>query len=318
MSFQSQLLYFVMKNRHLMQFRLKPEAWDENTSIQAFREFAEASNHKMENKLPAGLKVSPFDLAGMHAEWLIPAGADQEKVILYTMGGGYISGSCNDHRTLVAKVAQTSGFAVLMFDHRLAPEHPFPAALDDSVTAYCWLLEQGYSPENILIMGESAGGGLCLATLLALRDQGYPLPVAGVALSPWTDLKLTGDSYRTRADVCISPPGMSLVCSKYYVGDHDPTEPWISPLYGDLRGLPPLYICVGEYETMLDDSTRFAAKAREAGVETTLVVEPRMIHCYPLMAPLFPEATRALQAVCNFIKQHLGKKETAGMPEQIR
>jgi epsilon-lactone hydrolase len=308
MSFQSQLLYFVMKNRHLLQFHLKPDAWDENTSIAAFRELAESSNRKMENKLPAGLQVIPFDLDGMHAEHLIPAGASQEKVILYTMGGGYVSGSCNDHRTLVAKVAQTSGFAVLMFDHRLAPEHPYPAALNDSLTAYRWLLEQGTQPENILIMGESAGGGLCLATLLALRDQRMHLPVAAVALSPWTDLKLTGDSYRTKRNVCISPPGMSQVCSKYYIADHDPTEPWISPLYGDLHGLPPVYINVGEYETMLDDSTRFAEKAREAGVDVTLVVGPKMIHCYPLMAPMFPEATQALNDVCTFIKKHLRKK----------
>jgi acetyl esterase/lipase len=244
----------------------------------------------------------------MRAEWLIPAGADPTKAIFYTIGGGYISGNCDDHRTLVAKVAQTSGVSVLMFDHRLAPEDPYPAALDDSLKAYQWLLGQGYQPQNILIMGESAGGGLCLATLLALRDKGLPLPVAAVALSPWTDLKLTGDSYRTKANVCISPPGMNVICSKYYVGDHDPTEPWISPLYGDLQGLPPLYIIVGEYETMLDDSTRFATKAKAAGVDTTLVVGKKMIHCYPLMAPIFPEATQALNEVCSFIKKHLMKQ----------
>ena len=307
MSLQRQFIYFMMKNRHLFQGRLKPEVWDENTSIPAFREMAEAGNRRMENKLPAGLEVVPFNISGMKAEWLVPAGAGRDKVILYTIGGGYISGTCNDHRTLVAKVAQTSGIAVLMFDHRLAPEHPFPAALEDALTAYRWILEQGTTPENIVIMGESAGGGLCLATLLAVRDQGLPLPAGAVALSPWPDLKLTGDSYRTKANVCISPPGMSTVCSKYYVGDHDPTEPWISPLYGDLHGLPPLFINVGDYETMRDDSTRFAAKAKAAGVDTTLMVGKKMIHCYPLMAPMFPEATQALEEVCHFIKQRLGK-----------
>jgi epsilon-lactone hydrolase len=306
MSFQSQLLYFMMKNRHLFQFRLKPETWDENTSIPAFRELCEESNRKMENKLPAGLEVSPFNIDGMKAEWLIPAGADKNKVILYTLGGGYISGTCNDHRTLVAKVAHTSGITVLMFDHRLAPEQPYPAALEDSLTAYRWLLEQGAAPENIIIMGESAGGGLCLAMLLAIRDHGLPLPAGAVALSPWTDLKLTGESYRTKAKVCVSPPGMSVVCSKYYVGNHDPADPYISPLYGDLHGLPPLYVNVGDYETMRDDSTRFAAKAKAAGVDTTLVVGKKMIHCYPLMAGMFPEATQALDEVCGFIKKHLG------------
>jgi acetyl esterase/lipase len=300
-------MYFVMKNRHLLRFHLKPETWDESTSIPAFREMCEAANRKMADKLPPGLQVVPFQLADMKAEWLIPAGADKEKVIFYTIGGGYISGTCSDHRTIIAKVAQATGVAVLMFDHRLAPEHPYPAALEDALTAYRWLLEQGTNPENIVIMGESAGGGLCLATLLAVRDQGLPLPAGGVALSPWTDLKLTGESYRTRAKVCISPPGMSTVCSKYYIGDHDPTEPWISPLYGDLHGLPPLFINVGDYETMRDDSTRFAAKANAAGVETTLVVGEKMIHCYPLMAPMFPEATQALGEISSFIRRRLGK-----------
>jgi acetyl esterase/lipase len=307
MSIQSELLYFVMKNRHLLHLRFRPESWDETTSIPDFRELCETSNQRMANKLPAGLEVTAFSLAGMKAEWLTPAGADKDKVILYMIGGGYVSGTCSDHRTMVAKVAQTSGIAVLMFDHRLAPEDPYPAALEDALTAYEWLLEEGFAPKNIVIMGESAGGGLCLATLLALRDQNIPLPAGGVALSPWTDLKLTGESYRTKANVCISPPGMSRVCSRYYIGEHDPAEPWISPFYGDLRGLPALFISVGEYETMLDDSTRFAAKARSAGVDTTLVVGEKMVHCYPLMAPMFPEASQALDEICAFIKRQLGK-----------
>lgn len=307
MSIQSQFFYFMLKNRHLFQFHLRPETWDENTSIIAFRELCENTNSRMANTLPAGMEVVPFKLAGMTAEWLIPAGASKDKVILYTIGGGYVSGTCSDHRALVAKVAQTSSIALLMFDHRLAPEDPYPAALEDSLTAYRWLLEQGTLPGNILIMGESAGGGLCLATLLAVRDQGLPIPAGAVALSPWTDLKLTGESYRTKRNVCISPPGMSAVCSKYYVGDHDPTEPWISPLYGELHGLPPIFINIGDYDTMLDDSTRFAAKAKAAGVDITLVIGHKMVHCYPLMAPMFPEATQALDEVCGFIKKCLGK-----------
>lgn len=307
MSIQSQFMYFMMKNRHLFQFRLKPETWDENTSIPAWREMCEAANRKMANTLPAGLEVSPFDLNGMHAEWLLPAGAGKDKVILYMIGGGYVSGTCSDHRTLVAKVAQGSGIALLMFDHRLAPEDPYPAALEDSLKAYRWLLEQGTFSDNILIMGESAGAGLCLATLLAIRDQGLPLPAAAVALSPWTDLTLSSESYRTKRKVCISPPGMSRVCSKYYYGDHDPTDPWISPLYGDLHGLPPIFINVGTYETMMDDSTRFAAKAKAAGVDITLVVGGKMVHCYPLMAPMFPEATQALDEICAFIRKRLCK-----------
>ncbi len=226
-------------------------------------------------------------------------------MILYTVGGGYVSGSCNDHRALVAKITQGSGVTTLLFDHRLAPEDPFPAALDDAVTAYRWLLAQGIAPSNIVIAGDSAGGGLCLATLLALRDQNTPLPAAAAVLSPWTDLVLTGESYRTKLNASIDPPGMSVVCSKYYVGENDPRHPWISPLYGGLRGLPALFICVGTNETMLDDSTRFAEKALAAGVDVTLSVWEGMVHCFPLMAPLFPEATQALDEICTFIRTHL-------------
>ena len=304
-SIQSQILYFAMKNRHLLRFKLKPEVWDFNTSIPAFRQICEEGNAKMASKMPPGVTVTPTQIGNMYAEWLIPSGADKTKVILYTVGGGYVSGTCSDHRQFVSNVADRSGITILTFNHRLAPEDPYPGALEDSLAAYQWLLDQGFKPENILIMGESAGGGLCLATLLALRDKGMPLPVAGAALSPWTDLKLTGESYRTKADVCISPSGMSAVCSKYYYGDHDPEDPWISPLYGDLGGLPPLYINVGSYETMLDDSTRFAEKAKAAGVEVTLTVGEKMIHCYPLMAPMFPEATQELDAICAFIREHL-------------
>lgn len=304
-SLKSQLLYFAMKNRHLFKLKLKPEAWDFNTSIPAFRQLCEESNAKLANQMPAGVTVTPTQIGKMYAEWLTSDSADKSKVILYTVGGGYVSGTCSDHRQFVSKVAARSGFTILTFNHRLAPEDPYPAALNDALEAYQWLLDQGFMPENILIMGESAGGGLCLATLLAIRDKGMPQPVAGVSISPWTDLNLTGESYRTKADVCISPPGMSAVCSKYYYGDNDPTHPWISPLYGDLHGLPPLYINVGSYEGMLDDSTRFAAKAKAAGVDVTLTVGEKMIHCYPLLAPMFPEATQEMDAICGFIRKWL-------------
>ena len=304
-SLQSQFFYVAIKYRHLFQLKLKPEVWDSNTSIAAFREMAENTNAKLADQIPAGVEVVPFMIGNMKAEWLIPDGAGREKVIMYCIGGGYVSGSCNDHRQMVAKVAKTTGVTILMFEHRNAPEDPYPAALDDSLTTYRWLLGQAVSPNNILVMGESAGGGLCLASLLAIRDQGLPLPKAAVALSPWTDLKLTGDSYRTKKNVCISPEGMNVVCSKYYYGDHDPEDPYISPLYGDLHGLPPLFISVGTYETMLDDSTRFADKAQKAGVEVTLRVDEKMVHCYPLLAPMFPEATRAMDEISKFIRGQL-------------
>jgi acetyl esterase/lipase len=299
-----------MKNRHLLRFQLKQQPWDWNTSIPEFREQCEKGAQM--SKMPAGVEVLPVTIeglpAGLAAEWLIPEHEQAGQVIFYTHGGGYVSGSCSDHRSLVARVAKESGVRTLLFEYRLAPEHPYPAALEDTLTAYRWLLSQEIAPANILIMGESAGGGLCLAALLAIRDQGLPLPSAGIALSPWTDLKLTGDSYRTKAKVCMSPEGMSRVCTKYYAGENDPGLPWISPLYGDLHGLPPLLIYVGEYETLLDDSTRFAAKAEADAVDVTLRVGETMVHCYPLLAPLFPEATHALAEIGRFIKTHIGKE----------
>jgi epsilon-lactone hydrolase len=309
-SLQSQLIIFAIRNRHFLHFRFKRETWDDRTSIPDFRRQCEAGARRL--KLLDGIEVLPVTIDGVsgianrQAEWLIPDGAAKDKVILYTVGGGYVSGSCTDHRAMVAKITKGSGVRTLLFDHRLAPEDPFPAALDDTVTAYRWLLAQSNSPSNILIVGDSAGGGLCLATLLALRDQGIPLPSAAVALSPWTDLALTGESYRTKLDTSIDPPGMSVVYSKHYVGENDPCLPLISPLYGELRGLPPLFICVGTNETMLDDSTCFAEKAKAAGVDVTLRAWEGMVHCFPLMAPLFPEATQALDEICAFIKNRVG------------
>jgi len=311
-SIQSQLFNTILRNRHLLRFRLKKESWDWNTSIPAFREECEGGARKA--KLPEDTEVSPVHIPslpeGLAAEWIQPvrkSDRDQgDAVIFYTHGGGYVSGSCSDHRAFVAKFVQGSGVRALQYEYRLAPEHPFPAALDDTLVAYRWLLSQGVSPTRIIIAGESAGGGLCLSTLLALRDQQIPLPAAALALSPWTDLTLTGESHRTRAKVAIDPPGMAMVCTKYYVGENDPTLPWISPLYGDLHGLPPILIFVGNDEMMRDDSIRFVEKARDAGADVTLSVGDGMVHCYPLFAPLFPEATQAMEEISRFIKTHLG------------
>jgi epsilon-lactone hydrolase len=312
-SLKGRLLFFALRNRHLMKFHLHKEAWDWNTSITKFRQECE-DGAKMAGKLPDGIEVNKVSItgltAGLSAEWIRPSSsavepARDEPVIFYTHGGGYVSGSCDDHRKVVAKIVKLSGIRALLFEYRLAPEHPFPAAVEDSLTAYGWLLTQGVSPSKIVIFGESAGGGLCLATLLALKDKELPLPAAGIALSPWTDLKLTGESYRTRRKVCLSPTGMSKVCSKYYAGEQDLANPWISPLYGDLHGLPPLLINVGNDETIRDDSTRFAEKAQAAGVKTILKVEKGMGHCYPLLFPLFPEATQAMHEIVAFMKESL-------------
>ncbi|MDR3574147.1 MAG: alpha/beta hydrolase [Anaerolineaceae bacterium] len=315
-SLKSQLFNFALRYRHLLKFRLHKETWDMNTSIPRFRQDCE-DGAKRSGKLPEGIEVIQLQVAGMPAEWIRPRAAKNDGVIFYTHGGGYVSGSCADHRAFVAKFVEGTGISALLFEYRLAPEYPYPAALDDTLAAYSWLLADGISPEQIVIVGESAGGGLCLAALLALKDKSLPLPAAAVALSPWTDLKLTGSSHQTKAKVCLSPYGMAAVCSKVYAGENDPSLPWISPLYGDLHGLPPLDIYVGDDETMRDDSIRFAEKAQAAGVQVSLKVGMGMLHCYPLFAPIFPEAAQAMQEICTFIKTHANQKVERISPAQL-
>ena len=309
-SVQSQLINFVLRNNNLLKFRLKREVWDLNTSIPRFREECEKGAQKA-GKLPEGIQTEPVTIpglpAGLRAEWILPAQAEpgpveNEKVLFYTHGGGYVSGSCSDHQGFVAQFVQATGVRALLYEYRLAPEHPFPAAIEDTLAAYRWLLAQGISPVHIIIVGESAGGGLGLATLLALKDLAVPLPAAAVALSPWTDLTLTGRPRRVKG--MVDPEGMDAVCAKYYLGDNDPCQPWISPLYGEMKGLPPLLITVGTAENGLNDSLHFAEKAKAAGVDVTLRVGEGMVHCYPLFAPLFPEATQAMAEISAFIKAH--------------
>ena len=296
----------MFKHRHLFSFRLKREIidWNTNASILRFRQECEKGASRF-GKIPAGVEVSAVTIDGLSAEWILPSHATKDKVIFFVHGGGYVSGSCSDHRMHVAKFVKGSNIGALLFEYRLAPEHPFPAALDDSVAAYRWLLAQGVSSSNIVFTGDSAGGGLCMATVLALRDQDILLPAAAVAISPWTDLKCTGASYRSNARKCLSPEGTWTAFSKHYVGDHDPGLPWISPLYGDLHALPPILIYVGGDEILRDDSVRFAEKAKDAGVDVTLKVGEGLFHCFPVCAPLFPEATQAMDEICAFIKMHL-------------
>jgi acetyl esterase/lipase len=195
---------------------------------------------------------------------------------------------------------------VLSVDYRLAPEHPFPAAVNDAITAYRWLLADGTDPAIIALAGDSAGGGLALAALVALRDAGDPMPAAAAVISPWTDLALTGDSLRTRAavDVMIKPAGMRETAEAYLNGQ-DPRHPHASPLYADLRGLPPTLIHVGDAEVILDDSTRFAGNARAAGVDVTLEVWDEMPHVWHAFAGLLPEADQAIGRMGTWLREHV-------------
>lgn len=304
-SWQSRLFLFGIRHTHLLQFRLKPKPIvDTKESLEGFRKQVNRVP-KHFGTTPEGLEIQQVALDGLYAEWIQPTDHVQPQTILYFHGGGYVSGTCAAHHIHVTKVVKHFGIRALLFEYRVAPEHRYPAALDDALTAYQFLLNEGIAPSQIVFMGDSAGAGLALATLIALKDKGIALPAAAVALSPWTDLACTGESYQTNADSCLSPEGSWTVFSKHYVGDKDPTHPWISPLYADLAGLPPIQLYVGSDEVMLDDSVRFAQKAETAGVDVSLTIGEGLFHCYPICAPIFPEATEAMNEIRDFIHTHI-------------
>lgn len=307
-SIKGKLINYLIINRHLLRGKLRKDVFDFNSSIPAFREQCENSVGKY-TKIPKGISIKKQNIEGMNAEWLIPSGADPAKIILYFHGGGYVAGSCNDHRGFVSKFASLCGITNLVFEYRLAPEHPFPAALDDSVKMVEWLIRSGFKPGNILFAGESAGGGLCLATLLAIKQAGIELPVAAVAISPWTDLSCSSESYYTKNKVSAAPLNSWTVFSRHYVGDNQITNPLISPLYGDLKGLPPIFINSGENDELFGDGEKFFLKAKNEGVEITFRPGKGMIHCYPLLAPMFKEATEAMDEIIVFINRHLKNQQ---------
>ena len=255
---------------------------------------------------PPGTSVDPVDAGGVPAEWVVAPGAVTGRVLLYLHGGAYQIGSPATLRHVVALLSGAATARVLSVDYRLAPEHPFPAAVDDAVAAYRWLLGQGTDPAVIAFAGDSAGGGLALGTLVALRDAGEPMPAAAIVLSPWTDLALTGESLQTRAavDVMIKPAGMAETAAAYLAGQ-DPRHPYASPLYADLHGLPPVLIHVGDAEVILDDSTRFAARARDQGVEVTLEVWDEMPHCWHTFAGFLPEADQAIERIGGWLRERI-------------
>jgi len=267
------------------------------------REWEEAAARA---QLPPGVTVESVLADGIACEKVSSAGADPSRLLFHIHGGGFTSGSCVTHRELAAHLSLATGIPVLLPDYRLAPEHPFPAALDDCVSVYRWLLRTGIDPKRIVFGGDSAGGGLALSTLLCLREGGEPLPAAAILLSPWTDLTLTGESLVLRAqlDPLNSHQGLQTAAD-LYVNDEDPTNPLISPVHAELRGLPPMLIQVGDHEILLSDSTRLAGRAEAAGIETQLEIWPEMWHVWHFWAAGLPEARQALDGVGRYARQKL-------------
>lgn len=254
--------------------------------------------------LPPGVTRQVENVSGLRAEWLIPARIGLDGVLFYLHGGAWTLGWYQPHRWLVAHLAKATGLRAFALDYRLAPEHPFPAALEDCLMAYRWLLGQGFRPDHIVIAGDSAGGNLTLTTMISLREAGEPLPRAAVCLSPVTDLAEAGESGEPVPDAGL-PISWAQAQLRSYLGDTDPRLPLVSPFYGDLHGLPALLIQVGGEEILRRDAQRFVPRARAAGVDVTLQVWPGMWHVWQILVPFMPEAREAVQEIAAFIRERL-------------
>jgi len=255
--------------------------------------------------LTSNTKVEKIALNSISAEWICAPDAHEDRVILYLHGGGYNICSPNTHRELATNISKASGATVLIPDYRLAPEHPFPGALEDATIAYRWLLDNGFTGSKIAIAGDSAGGGLSIATAISLRDAGGPSPASIACISPWTDLSMSGNSIKTQAEIdpMINLQLLKIMASNY-IGDAAPRSPLISPLYADLKAISPLLIHVGSDEMLLDDSIGIAEKAERSGVDVTLKIYDHMWHVFHLNARLMPEAKHAIKELGSFIRKH--------------
>ena len=288
-SYQAKLATIVLRRQFT--------GWSTGTVVQQRARQERASRFM---PLPKQVRCRPVDVAGVPAAWIETPDATQG-ALLYLHGGAYSLGSVDTHRELIARLAHGTRRRALAINYRLAPENLFPAALDDTVSAYRWLLAQGISPERIVIAGDSAGGGLAIAALVALRDAGTPLPAAAVCLSPWLDLTLSGASVHTQAaaDPILDAASLDRYARAYAAGQ-PLNHPLLSPLFADLRGLPPVLLQAGGAEILFDDATRLTAAARAAGMAVTLQTWEGLFHVFQMFSFL-PETARAVAQVTEFV-----------------
>jgi acetyl esterase/lipase len=253
-------------------------------------------------RLPKQVRCKAISDLGVPSEWIVSPDSGTG-IILYLHGGAYALGSIQSHREMIARLVLTTNCKALAINYRLAPENPFPAAFEDVIMAYEGVLSGGVAPSQICIAGDSAGGGLAIATLFALREQGIPLPAGVFCFSPWLDLTLSGDSVlkNMNHDPILSATILQKYVN-YYIGNHNATDPLISPLFGDLRGLPPIHIQSGRNEILLDDSVRFYEKARQTGVDVTLKIWDDMFHVFQLFSFL-PETQESMKQVSEFLSR---------------
>lgn len=257
--------------------------------------------------VPDDARLETVQINGVQAEWSATPAADPACAVLYLHGGGYMAGSIVSHRYVAIEIGRSARARTLALDYRRAPEHPYPAQLDDALAAYRYLLDQGLAAGKIAVGGDSAGGNLTLALLIALRTRGLPLPACGWVVSPWSDLTASGATMQSKASVdpMIQKPYV-LELAQNFAGGRDLSDPLISPQLADLTGLPPLLIQVGSEETLLDDSVMLAGRAGAAGVATTLEIWPDMIHAFTMFFPLVAASRRATVDAGSFIRRHFG------------
>src|SRR5580704_9553611 len=252
--------------------------------------------------VPPELKLEHAEVGGIPGDWLTMPGADAKRVVLYIHGGAFVLGSPRGYRSMCARLAKATRARIFVVDYRLAPEFPFPAAIQDAADAYRGIVKQGVAPLSIVIAGDSAGGNLTVATLLSLRESEVPLPAAGVCISPWVDLECAGETMKTKANVDpLCEHDSMLLEAGLYLNGHTARDPLASPIHADLHGLPPLLIQVGTEETLLDDSTRLAKRAEEAGVPVTLEIFEGMPHVWHVFADYLPEAQQAIEKIGEFV-----------------
>jgi len=280
---------------------------DWNAPIEKLRQATDGAARQSD--FPKSVQAQLIKIENFPAEWLIPSQANTNLAILYLHGGGFATGSIKSHRAIVGRIAEASNIRALLIEYRLAPEHPFPAAIEDALFAYEWLWENGY--KKIVVVSDSAGGSLALSLVTSLRDKKLPTPLLVVCMSPLIDVEGTGESVIANAkrDPWLKVEAKNIF--KYYIGQNNPRNPLISPLYADYKNFPPLLIFVGADEIMLSDSTRLAEKAKNAGVDVQIKIWEGMWHVFPFFAPFVPESLKAINEIGDFIKSKVDDTKTA-------
>jgi len=281
---------------------LMRRTFSKHMSIEEYRALTD-NNSRFSPPIPKDVDVDRFEIDGLAAAWIAPADAGADKVILHFHGGGYVIGGINAHIMMCVPMARSINMKILLTAYRVAPEHPFPMALEDGIKMYRWLLEQGYRSNDIIISGDSAGGGLALAITLSLRGNNEPLPVAAILISPWTDLTLSGESHITNADsdVVLTMDVLKEWASAYTY-ESNWRNPLVSPIYADFHGFPPLFIQVSDDEILLDDAKALAEKAQTDGVDVTLKIWSGLWHVWHTAGTMIPESKKTYDEIGQFLE----------------